>query len=98
MAAFYVGQRVRVARTFSSDGPKIPGPVISIGDTGVVVGTRPRPNIGFWPDGECDISVLMDGYTECGMAPSWAFEPATPEGWRKVEWSECLWQPSGSTA
>lgn len=97
MARFYVGQRVRVAR--STAGMHKPGynPIIvpggALGREGIIVGTESCPNAGFAKDGPFDVSLRLDS-GEMGMAPSCCLEPITDAN-DLVSWESMrgLWLP-----
>jgi hypothetical protein len=89
MAAFYVGQRVRMVRPRHSQ---------FIGDTGVIVALYEQtPGLRYAHN--CDVRwdkpapAHFATYTHTDR-----LEPILPEGWQPVEWSECLWQPEGIAA
>lgn len=100
MAAFYVGQRVRVVRGYPrpSKGTYPKHSACFLGGEATVRGTMSQPNAGFWTADGCDISIQPDGFPRCGMVFSSMLEPIQPEGHKTVEWSKCLWQPEGIAA
>ena len=89
MAAFFVGQRVRIVGAF--DYPELIGQEGTVKATAAPFVTRStgRPGIG--------VHVALDCGRYLAYLPEW-LEPLTPEGWQVTEWSKCLWQPEGIAA
>lgn len=95
MSRFYIGQRVRIARStlpfFKGEREvthRIEG---MVGKEATVAGTVSHPNAGFDPHGPWDTSIRLDNGI-IGMVPGVILEPAT-DSYDKVCWEDCLWKP-----
>jgi hypothetical protein len=90
MAKFYVGQRVRAVGKWVGDPHRD-----ATGMELVIVGVggfRGKASGRFYE--YC--AARPDYGTVVGDAHD--FEPLTPEGWQRVAWEDCLWQPDGVAA
>lgn len=94
MSRFYVGQRVRVARSTRPYGPVKGRSIVldgMLGTEATVVGTVSSPNAGFRERGAFDTSIRLENGV-IGMCPSACLEPIT-DSYDKSTWDQCVWKP-----
>lgn len=84
MSTFRIGQRVKLTRLSPNGDGSVP-----IGACGSI---KPMHR-----DCYKDHTVQFDGFLYLSQVDGWQLEPLY-DGNVKVEWSECVWQPTGVSA